>query len=169
MKTKLMSLIIAVCAIFSLSIPVNAADVTEKSAQATVSQFYYIVYDKDGNITETGLTPNFNNRATWEGITLNNGSGFTLLANNTQSFWITEGTRIHLNVNLDRNARMYNGYYSGDGTTGFDDSQLCQSWISASSDYNWNFTSDYPTGYYFFNLQNGSSDPVTITSVTLTF
>lgn len=63
----------------TLIVPALANEVTEKVESTTVTQFYYIVYNKDGTVRETGTTPDFNMRADWGGITLSNGRSMKFL------------------------------------------------------------------------------------------
>lgn len=63
-----------VAAIFCMA-TISAAAVEEgnNEPENVITQMKYIVYDKDGNIRETGITPDPASRYTWEGITLYNG------------------------------------------------------------------------------------------------
>lgn len=68
--------------LFSAScVPASAVDVNSV-AQNHIKQFCYIVYDKEGNIKETGITPDGDARYSWSGIQLDNGESVKLLIGN---------------------------------------------------------------------------------------
>lgn len=82
-----------VAAIFCMA-TISAAAVEEgnNEPENVITQMKYIVYDKDGNIRETGITPDPASRYTWEGITLYNGEWVKFLQVNDRPFTISKGT-----------------------------------------------------------------------------
>lgn len=67
---RIISLFLSVLLICTISLPVLAAD---ESNRSEITQFSYVVFDKNKNVVSSGITPNFNSRYSWDGITLENG------------------------------------------------------------------------------------------------
>lgn len=79
--------------LFSAScVPASAVDVNSV-AQNHIKQFCYIVYDKEGNVKETGITPDGDARYSWSGIQLDNGESVKLLNQNNFAFTIPANVR----------------------------------------------------------------------------
>ena len=77
------------------SICISAGAVEQKDLGSTIDRFYYTVYDKDGNVKETGILPGPNERATWHSITLGNGDSVKLKSEDNDYFYAVSGTRIN--------------------------------------------------------------------------
>lgn len=162
---KIITLSLSLLLLCTLIVPALANEVTEEVESTTVTQFYYIVYNKDGTVRETGTTPDFNMRADWGGITLSNGQSMKFLQDGLP-FRIQDGTRATFSVSLNRAASMYNlltkstaygqfiSYYDSFRTSG-------------PTFYHSLIIND--AGYYYYETTNVSSDPVTITSASFTF
>lgn len=77
---KIVSLFLSTLLICTISVPVLAVNeeseipVNQESGITDITQFSYIVTDKEGNIKSSGITPNFDSKGyNWSGITLDNG------------------------------------------------------------------------------------------------
>ena len=65
------SIIMIICILIT-SASANEYD-RQQEHQNVITDFHYIVYDKNGNVIDEGNIPGKNSRVIWEGITLDNG------------------------------------------------------------------------------------------------
>lgn len=139
------------------------------SNSAPITQFSYTIYDKNGNLLETGITPNPYLDYSWDGITLSNGQTAYFKKANGYAFTIYAGTKITGQVMTKQLCSTITYLMKGsyDGTNGsFYDSHR------GNNSYGIYFTEtlgDRDSGYYWLQVTNISSDPITITSVSLDF
>ena len=153
--------------LFSAScVPASAVDVNSV-AQNHIKQFCYIVYDKEGNVKETGITPDGDARYSWSGIQLDNGESVKLLNQNNFAFTIPANVRYDFVVSLDRKANMRNLLIRSNYLA-TDPIKYVRDWMSITEGYSQAATLD-ESGYYYFQIANYSSDSVTIESVELLF
>lgn len=130
--------------------------------KTVVTQFFYTVYDKDGNVKETGVTPDENSRYTWSGITLNNGDRADFLKQQKYGFYIEAPRWCDFQYDLNRacsmRSRMIRMGYS---------SPYVQR-ESSQKQFGIGLTVT-DTGTYYWSVANISSDPVTITQTRFVF
>lgn len=147
---------------------VSALDYTEsQDSQETITEFSYTVYSKDGEIIEQGLIPNGNSRVVWEGIVLDNGERVKLTKSNGNAFSMLNDVVYSFWVQLDRKANMGNSIYRSN----YDASKILEpiaTWYSVTQSYSRSDAMSH-AGYYYFEIKNYSSDPVTIKRVELKF
>ena len=166
---KMRKILVSMLTILAITLTsVSALAYTEQEApQEKITEFYYSVYNKDGEIVETGTIPGSDSRVKWEGIVLDNGEEVKLTKANGQAFNMLADVRYDFVVWLDRKARMYNAIYRSN----YDASEnlsLTDSWYSNVLTYSRAATMP-EAGYYYFMIKNYSSDPVTIEEVELIF
>ena len=84
---KAVSVILTVAMFCIATVPAMATNDGNTEPENVITQMKYIVYDKNGNIRETGTTPDPTLRYSWEGITLYNGEWveFLQMADHLQS------------------------------------------------------------------------------------
>lgn len=165
----MVSTLLAIAMICMVTIPAMAVEEGNSEPKNIITQMKYIVYDKNGNIRETGITPDPTLRYTWEGITLYNGEWVKFLQVNDRPFTIPRGTVVKFRLELNRRAAMrtlftetnYNaseplGFYHSwrmDGNPGF-------------TVFTWDATK---SSYCYPQTTNETSDPVTIVEASLEF
>lgn len=163
---QFLALVFAICIIISLSVPCVAV-VTEPSyVPTTITRFSYTVFDRDGNVVESGITPDFRYRYSWSGLTVDNSFGVVLEREDGSGFYATKGTTMRFSFELDRNAHMEHEVWKSKNSDG--------PWYSYYSYETFGRSGGYPVTspdsvFNLFVLYNASSDPVTITRATLTF
>ena len=164
-----LSILLAVCMLVSASgvMTVNAADISDSNS-TTITKFSYTVFDQNGNIVECGLTPDFRTRASWSGITLENGYGVALMKEDGSGFYATSGTTMSFTYNLNRAARMEHTIGFAENPTG-DPGWAIWRTLESQAQSGGLTAITRETGYQMFFMTNISSDPVTITSATLVF
>lgn len=165
---RFLSLFLAIGMLISVfgTMMVSAADFSGETT--TITQFSYVVFDQNGNIIESGITPDFRTRYSWSGITLDNGYGVALRRTDGSGFYATQGTRLEYDYTLDRAAHMEHTIGFAENPTGDPGWKI------------WHTSESYAkigglsvparqTGYQMFFMYNLSSDPVTLTNVSLVF
>ena len=85
---KMRKILVSMLTILAITLTsVSALAYTEQEApQEKITEFYYTVYNKDGEIVETGTIPGSDSRVKWEGIVLDNGEEVKLTKANGQAF-----------------------------------------------------------------------------------
>ena len=102
---KIFALLLAIAILSTVTIPAFASD--ESNSNSTqYSQFGYTVYDRYGNVKETGITPDFNTRYTWSGITLDNGEAAYFYPTHQNYFFIYENTKVKFELVLASYSNM---------------------------------------------------------------
>ena len=118
MKRRLISLFLVIGIMLCCSTMAFASNI---EAENVCTQFKYTVLDKDGNVVETGVTPDFSvtTRASWSGITLSNGETAVFKpADGNIGFYILKDSRIQFEFELDRAASGVSGIHcTSDGTS----------------------------------------------------
>lgn len=159
MRKKLSIIMIAITVFLSF----NSVVLAENSAGETsniITTFHYTVYDSDGEVIETGVIPNRQERMMWKGITLSNGHTAHLRTELDKPFYIRQGTNISFKVSLNRMA-LAQCYLKGPVIIGSTDSRNLLN-ITVLTQAN-------VSGDYEGIVTNLSSDPITITSASLEF
>ena len=167
---RLISLFLSVLLICTISLPVLAVD---ESNRSEITQFSYIVFDKNKNIVSSGITPNFNSRYSWNGITLENGEYVCFQKTDGTNFVCFKNTSVTFSVTKDRRGDLLCKFYettSSSATTGYPLHTVTFPGLTGTS----YFSTGTPfygtdTGFYVMEAKNLSSDPITITSATITF
>ncbi|WP_312279992.1 hypothetical protein [Oscillibacter sp.] len=162
--TRLFAMLLTILTLSSICIPI-AAQATETYEQTTITQFGYTILDKDGNVIERGITPNFRARYSWSGIKIKNGQSIIFDMKGTD-FLIGSGRRIFFKFTLDRFAETKTSLSKRvEGKTYYETVESTR-----AQGQNPSLRYDIAeTGYYFMDIQNMSSDPITVTSAELTF
>ena len=162
MKKRLISLLLVLGIMLGCSTMAFASDGDNKQV---CTQFSYFVVDKDGNIIETGITPDFSvsTRATWSGITLSNGAtAYFRPANNNSGFYIVKDSYIEFEFMLDRAASGTYGIMNGLGGISTDS--------SFRNDYGHTpVTPVFNTGYYYGFVKSAYDGDFVITSAEFTW
>ena len=166
---KAVSVLLTVAMFCIATVPAMATNDGNTEPENVITQMKYIVYDKDGNIRETGTTPDPTLRYSWEGITLYNGEWVEFLQTNGRPFTIARGTPVTFRLELSRAASMFTLFvetnYNASSTLGY-----YESWTSVGNPAFIGFTWDSSiSGYCYPQTTNQSSDPVTIVEARLTF
>ena len=153
----------------TLCLPGLAADTyTDENNSVEIQEFAYTIYDKDGNERESGIIPNPNSRYSWTGITLSNGETAILKQTDDKPFTIALGTRVKFTLELDRTCHMFTKFNRSDVYGNF--KEIYKTFTSYGNPSSITFTMDCQNGSYFYpSTTNFSSDPVTITEVSLVF
>lgn len=167
---KLISMSVLLLMIFSLNTFAFANDETTESTPVPttrVTQFDYIVVDKDGNVVETGTTPDFRTRYAWSGITLETNESIFLLGRGRTTFYLINGTQFYLDVSLNRAAGVRASVSRTSMSAAQPNGGLFGVEVTSMESRTGAFTltdrAEMST-YFFPIIRNASSDPVTITS-----
>lgn len=168
---KLISLIFSILLICSISVPSLATDSSNTSP--VVTQFKYTIFDADGNVKSTGITPDFSTRYSWSGITLENGESVNLQKTDGTNFFVSKDSRITYEISKDRRGTAFVYFVNPGVSTGlgglaadytsFDGFELERSFYIPDS------TNFEHFDYYYLMIQSAASDPMTFTNITLTF
>ena len=146
---KILALIVMISCVCA-----NFAYVAERTTSVSPRMIPYTVFDKDGNVTETGF---FSNDARYSTkVTLNAGSWVVAPSD---GIWASSDTTMHIIYSINRAARHEYKFlcdsvpvdletYTGTRTSK-------NSWISTGTE-----------GFYSVQLKNLSSDPITV-SITM--
>lgn len=166
---KLCSLALSLIMMATLCMSGLAADAyTDENNSVEIQEFAYTIYDKDGNERESGIIPNPNSRYSWYGITLYNGEKAVLKQTNNRPFTIARGTRVEFTLQLSRACHMFTIFNRSDVYGNY--KEIYRTYTSYGNPSTLIFTMDSPNGSYFYpSTTNYSSDPVTITEVSLVF
>lgn len=165
---KLLSLVLSVFLICAISSPAFAVNET-----STITQFRYTVFDAAGNVKTSGTTPNFIGRYSWSGITIENGQYAVFQKSDGKNFYCLGGTRVVTTVEKDRAAWTEFTLRNAINSTDTGGVVISQENIYARSFTRSSTLPSSPTvvgsDYYNFTIRNASSDPLTLTYVSLTF
>lgn len=142
------------------SICISAGAVEQKDLGSTIDRFYYTVYDKHGNVKETGILPGPNERATWHSITLGNGDSVKLKSEDNDYFYAVSGTRINFEMTLNRTANVAIDFIDDSGNTIED--------FRGNEMTSCSFTLE-DTAYFYVKVTNLSSDQIIMKNARLTF
>lgn len=168
---KLISLIFSILLICSISVPSLATDSSNTSP--VVTQFKYTIFDADGNIKSTGVTPDLSARYSWSGITLENGEEMYLQKSDGTNFYALPGTRIRYDLNLNRKGTVVVHFLNSPdfldlGGLVIDEQIFTSTYFMRRFDI-----PEEPayrdSNYYSLYIKNASSDPLIFTNITLTF
>lgn len=118
------------------------------------------MYDKDGNVKETGILPGPNERATWHSITLGNGDSVKLKSEDNDYFYAVSGTRINFEMTLNRTANVAIDFIDDSGNTIED--------FRGNEMTSCSFTLE-DTAYFYVKVTNLSSDQIIMKNARLTF
>lgn len=165
---KVVSVLLTVAMFCIATVPAMATNDGNTEPENVITQMKYIVYDKDGNIRETGITPDPTLRYSWEGITLYNGEWVKFLQPNGRPFTISRGTPLTFRLQLSWTASMYSVFTE----TNSDASEtlgIYKTWTTVGNPAFIGFTWDSTTTHFYPQTTNHSSDPVTIVEARLTF
>lgn len=152
------------CMMSTSALAAGSTDVEE----GTEFELAYVIYDVNGDIREEGIIPNGNARYTWSGITLANGEHMRFYQSDGRPFTIVNGTIVGLSLTMNRSAHMALSLVqctsSGEKHS-----------IYASFDINKDISThrvqvNSSVGqYYYPDLCNLSSDPVTVITFKMSF
>lgn len=142
------------------SICISAGAVEQEDLGSPISRFYYTVYDKDGNVKETGILPSPNERVTWHHITLENGESVNLKRDDGDNFYAVSNTRIRFEMTLNRAANVSIEFIDdgGDIITDFRGNEMTSCSFTLKE-----------TAYFYVKITNLSSDQLVMKNATLTF
>lgn len=167
---KIISLVFSVLLICAFSAPSLAVDSNEGSP---VTQFSYAVFDTDGNIKSTGVTPNFSTRYSWSGVTLENGEIAVFQKTDGTNFYALKGTRVKYEFTKDRVGNIVVKFHNSFNSTATGGVVLNSTTFYGVGGTNSFVIPETPcvtgSNYYSLMIQNASSDTINITSVSLTF
>lgn len=167
---KIISLVFSILLLCSFSAPCLAVESDDNSY---ITQFSYVVFDADGNVKNTGITPDFNARYSWDGITLENGEQVIFRKTDGTNFYALRGTSVEYEVSKDRI-----GYVTMEFLNAVDGTASSGLVLNSSQVYALrgviNFTiPETPcivnSYYYYLTVKNATSDPMNITGVSLSF
>lgn len=155
---RFFALLMALMVCCSICISVGAVE--QEDLGYSISRFYYTVYDKDGNVKETGILPSPNERYAWHQITLENGDSVSLRQDNGNNFYALSNTRIRFEMTLNRAGNVSIDFIDDGGDTIADfrghEMTSCSFTLKA-------------TTYFYVKVTNISSDRLVIKNATLTF
>lgn len=163
----LMFSVLFICTLSAPAFAVADEDVT------TVTEFSYIIVDEDKNIVSSGVIPPANARYSWPSVILQNNQTAYFRKTDGTNFYILEGTRVSYELTKDREGYVTTTFYETNGPLG------TGGYVAHSSNafgvrYSSSFIVPEPrygvsSGYYMFGIKSASSDPITITSISMTF
>lgn len=167
---KLLSLVLSVFLVCSIVTPSLAVD---SSKRTTITQFSYIILDADGNIKDTGITPDLSTKASWSGIVLENGETAILQKEDGSNFYALKGTRVNYGITKNRTGNAIVQFINTRNSSAGDGLVLNETIIPGLQGSS---SMTIPTSpaivgsdYYCLSVKNASSDPITITNAYLTF
>ena len=134
----------------------------------TVTQFGYTVYDKDGNIVETGITPDFRTKYEWSGVTIENGQGVSFYHPDGRGFYILEGDALNVyalfnkNVSVKEYLSVNSSGSPGFGEVVYENSNRLTSGYVKEIDIE-------RDGYYSYALVNASDGPIVVKQLKITW
>ncbi|MCX4371502.1 MAG: hypothetical protein OSJ58_06670 [Dysosmobacter sp.] len=167
---RIISLFLSVLLICTISLPVLAVD---ESNRSEITQFSYVVFDKNKNVVSSGITPNFNSRYSWDGITLENGEYVYFQKTDGTNFVCFKNTRVTFSITKDRRDDLLCQFLETTGSSNLTGYYLHTVTFPGLTGATY-FSTGTPfygadTGFYVMKATNLSSDPITITSATITF
>lgn len=159
---RLASFLLVLTLVLTYAPAVFATDISDSKMTDAKISWDYTVYDKDGNVINTGTLPNANTRYSWSGITLKNDEAVLFTpSNNKKGLYCEKGKQMKISYKLNRTA-SHRTYVSGYATGGSDSHE--GSW----SGQTYYYTAPNSDNYYGF-MRNLSSDPITVKSYSITF
>ena len=159
------SIIMIICILIT-SASANEYD-RQQEHQNVITDFHYIVYDKNGNVIDEGNIPGKNSRVIWEGITLDNGDTLKLTKSNGDAFAMLADVRYDYSIDLNHKATLYH-YIFMSNQSASQIIEIVDSWTTTTPFHSRAATMS-KTGYYYFTMTNYSSESVTINEVELVF
>lgn len=147
----------------SLSTVVQALEPV--AGDTRITQFYYEVVDKNGNIKETGITPDADARYIWSGVVLENRDTVHFWKSSGDPFWILKNTQMNFVFNLNKSAIIEFFVYKGFGTSNY---TLWDDGVTRDSGASYSRTAPESADYHWA-LRNASSEPVIVTRAEFTF
>lgn len=167
---RLIALFLSALLICTISSPVLAVDTNEGT---TVVQFGYTVFDTEGNIKSSGVTPNLSARYSWPGVTLENGEQAIFRKTDGTNFYCVKGTRVEYEITRDRVGYITVKFYNAINNTSIAGIVLDSSDFYGVKNRQSFFIPEKPaivgSDYYYLAITNASSEPMNITGVSLTF
>lgn len=167
---RVIALLLSAFLICTISAPAFAVNEIEESE---ITQFSYVVLDENGNVVKQGITPDFKSRYSWGGITFGNNETVYFRKADGTNFCCLKNTRVTSSITKDRNGDVQFGCLEVDGSTssnGYYVHKVMVSGLGVTSYFSTGtpfYGSD--TGFYVLIARNYTSDPMTITSASLTF
>ncbi|WP_410495827.1 hypothetical protein QTL86_19420 [Cellulosilyticum sp. ST5] len=163
MKKTMKFLSIFMVMIILTTTSVFATDISQESYD-----WKYIIYDKDGQIKESGILNKDDSspkpRYTWSSSqVLNNGEAIMFFPlHNDNGLYCAAGARMKIEYTLNRYAYHYVNVIQNGGPVVYDRAWEVKSVSNA-------YINISESGYYFGMIRNLSSDPIQVTSFSLTF
>lgn len=151
----------------ALSVPGLAVEQTP-SSPTTVTQFAYTVYDEDGNIVKTGVTPDFSARYEWTGITIENGETVAFTYPDGRGFYILEGKTANVYALFNKNVSVKALLSRSDSGSSITGEVVYEKSYSLASGYVTEIDIE-KDGYYTYMLRNASDGPITVKELRFTW
>lgn len=149
-KSRMIGLFM-VAALFTMQVPVSAADRSE------------VTYEKEMNeiVEEKSIGQNVNGRMGLQQTSIEAGKTVSFYDSTATMFYVVGGTKVTFRVNLNTSASVNMGYINQNGT-------WTQKYTGNGSSHNTSFTIP-TTGYYRFYVTNSSSKTIKVTGGEIYF